>query len=429
MNTDNRPLLLFMGPVAARAGYGEHSRDILKSLFDMDRYNVKVISTPWGGCPLDALNPEIEHHKKILESIITEDLKVQADIFMQCTVPNEFRPIGKFNIGITAGIETTLCSGEWLEGLNRMDSIIVPSEHSRQVFLQTQYEKRNKHNNQMEGVLKCEKQIDVLFEGIDADIYHKTNNISKTVDDELSAVKEKFAFLFVGHWIKGSFGEDRKNISGLIKTFLEAFKNHKVKPALILKTSGATFSIKDRKHIISKIKDIYRKVDGDDLPNTYLIHGDLTPKEMNSLYNHPKVKSFITFTKGEGFGRPMLEFLTTGKPLIATNWSGHVDFINPNESVLLDGELTQIHPSAVWDKVLIKESKWFTVDYEKAKEKMIDVHKRYVHYKKQSSNSIKRVKDFYTLDKMTEELENILDDVIPNIPKEKEMTLPKLEKV
>ena len=134
-----RPELVFCGPVATRSGYGEHARDLLLSLFEMDKFNIKVISINWGETPMNALDKENPKHKMILNSIIP-GLQSQPDIWVQCTIPNEFQPVGKYNIGITAGIETDLCSGEWIDGCNRMNLVIVPSKHAKNVFMNTKYE-------------------------------------------------------------------------------------------------------------------------------------------------------------------------------------------------------------------------------------------------------------------------------------------------
>jgi hypothetical protein len=126
----------------------------------------------------------------------------------------------------------------------------------------------------------------------------------------------------------------------LVKTFLETFKNQKKQPALILKTSGATPCILDREDILSKVKQIRGTVEGK-TPKVYVLHGDLEDDEMNGLYNHPKVKAHVSFTHGEGFGRPLLEATFSEKPLITSSWSGHVDFLDPKLSVLLGGEMNK----------------------------------------------------------------------------------------
>ena len=156
---------------------------------------------------------------------------------------------------------------------------------------------------------------------------------------ELDQIKEDFVFLFVGHWLQGDLGEDRKNVGMMIKTFAMAFKDEKVKPALVLKTSSAGFSVIDRENMIKKIKHALGK-DFGKVP-VYLLHGDMADYQLNGLYEHPKVKAMLNFTKGEGFGRPLLEFSLTGKPVIASNWSGHLDFLKTG-AVLLDGELKDV---------------------------------------------------------------------------------------
>ena len=136
------------------------------------------------------------------------------------------------------------------------------------------------------------------------------NNEFKGIDID---IEEDFAYLFVGHWLKGSLGQDRKDVGMMIKCFMEAFKDEEDKPALILKTSSATFSVKERENMRRKIEDITKGYENP--PSVYLLFGELTNQEMNELYNHPKVKSMVSITKGEGFGRPLLEFSMTGKPM------------------------------------------------------------------------------------------------------------------
>jgi hypothetical protein len=332
----NKPNLVFCAPVATRSGYGEHARDLLTSLFQMDKFNIKVISINWGMTPMNALDENNPEHKQILDAIIP-GMQEQPDIWMQCTIPNEFQPVGKYNIGITAGVETDMCSGEWIEGCNRMNLVIVPSKHAKDVFLNTKYEKRDKTTNQPIGQVEINVPIEVLHEGLRLDVYDRKATIEDSIQTTLDNIEEDFCYLFVGHWLKGDFGEDRKDISGLIMTFLETFGDTENPPALILKSSGGSFSITDRSRTIEKINLIKKMSKKINLPNIYLLYGDLTDKEMNSLYNHEKVKAFVSFTKGEGYGRPIAEFITTGKPVLVSGWSGQVDFVNPAFHIYLDG--------------------------------------------------------------------------------------------
>jgi glycosyltransferase involved in cell wall biosynthesis len=424
----NKPNLVFCGPVATRSGYGEHARDLLTSLFEMNKFNIKVISINWGMTPMNALDESNPEHKQILDAIIP-GMQEQPDIWMQCTIPNEFQPVGKYNIGITAGVETDLCSGEWIEGCNRMNLVLVPSKHAKDVFLNTKYEKRDKNTNQPVGQVEVTVPIEVLHEGIRLDIYDKNAPIEESIQTKLNNITEDFCYLFVGHWLKGDFGEDRKDISGLIMTFIEAFGDTENPPALILKTSGGSFSITDRSRTIEKINLIKKMTKKTKLPNIYLLYGDLTDKEMNSLYNHDKVKAFVSFTKGEGYGRPIAEFISTGKPVLVSGWSGHVDFVNPAFHTYLDGELTQVHQSAVWEGVINSGSSWFRVNYQAAGATMREVYKKYKNYLSNSKKSVNEIETKWSFDSMTKKFDDYLTQYLPKFAQKIQLNLPKLNKV
>ena len=416
-----KPTLVFQAPVATRSGYGDHARDLLDSLYKLDKFEIKVISTRWGQTPMDALNYDKPFHKWVVDNIIPR-IEQKPDIYIQVTVPNEFQPLGHYNIGITAAIETTHSPLDWVHGCNRMDLIIVPSEHSKKSLVDSVYNEADKQSGQLIAQHKIQKPVEVLFEGFNENF--GTEYVAHIT--ELDSIKEDFAFLFVGHWLRGDLGEDRKNVGMMIKTFAMAFKNEKVKPALVLKTSSAGFSVMDRETTIRKIKDVLGK-DYQKVP-IYLLHGDLTESQMNGLYEHPKVKAMLNFTKGEGFGRPLLEFSLTGKPVIVSNWSGHIDFLKQG-AVLLEGELKPVHESAA-DQFLLKESQWFNVNISKALIAMKDVYKNYDKYKIESSKLGKYNLITFSLTKMTEKFDTILNQygIYNKIqPKFQQLQLPKLK--
>jgi glycosyltransferase involved in cell wall biosynthesis len=429
----SKPTLLYQAPIATRSGYGDHARDLLHSIWKLDKFEVKIISTRWGQTPMDALSYENAFHKWIIDNVVPAPER-KPDIFIQMTVPNEFQPIGHYNIGVTAAIETTISPLSWIQGCNRMDLIITVSEHSKRSLIESIYSEHNRDTQQFIKNHQIEKPVEILFEGYDENDF-ATKDIQKV--SELDEIKEDFAFLFVGHWLKGNVGEDRKNVGILLKTFSLAFKNEKVKPALILKTSTASFSVRDREHIVRSIKNAlgsdYGKVP------VYLLHGDLSAKQMNGLYNHKKIKAMVSFTKGEGFGRPLLEFSLTGKPVIASNWSGHLDFLKEG-AILLEGELKNVHESAA-DDFLLKESSWFNVNVSNATIKLKDVYKNYEKYKKDSEKLGEYNRANFTLSKMTQELDGIFKkysiydrSVEPKavklqLPNLKKIELPKLKKL
>jgi glycosyltransferase involved in cell wall biosynthesis len=414
-----KPTILFRGPVKTRSGYGSHSRDLLESLYQMNMFDIKIDSCSWGSTPMTALEKDNLFHQWI-ESNIVDKFEGLPDLYIQVTVPNEFRRFGKFNIGITAGIETTVAPKDWVDGCNRMDLIIATSNFSKDVLLSTVYDERDKNTNQLIKQYKIEKPIEVLFEGVDISIYNDVINQDFKLD-----IKEEFAYLFVGHWLKGNIGQDRKDVGMLIKCFVESFKDEKDQPALVLKTSSANFSIKERENFIKRIKDIVGDIKNP--PSIYLLFGDLSNKEMNDLYNHPKIKSMVSITKGEGFGRPLLEFTMTGKPVIASNWSGHKDFLSIEKSVMVGGKLTEVDESAI-DNFIIKGSKWFTANYNEVSEVLKLVKNDYSKFSIKSKSLKEENKNNFSLDRMTEKFKSILTPFV-FIPQQTKLILPKLNRV
>lgn len=424
----NKPVCLVTAPVATRSGYGAHSRDIVRALIKLDKYDVKIWPVPWGNTPQNALDETDENDKIIIERLLLEPkLDNQPELHVHIVIPIEFQTFGKYNIGITAGLETTACPPEWIQGMNKMNMNIVPSNFVKNVLTNVQFDIQDDKTGQKQGVLKMEKPIEVLFEGVDTNIFGKTNEFSTELISEMDEIDEDFCFLYVGHWLQGDIGKDRKDTSMLVNVFCETFKNMKKQPALVMKTSSAGFSVTDREHMLDKINQLKSRVKGN-CPNIYLMHGDFTDGEMNQLYNHPKVKAHVSFTHGEGFGRPLLEATLSEKPVIASNWSGHLDFLN-NNAVLLEGKLEKVQKGSFPDEFFVEGSEWFTVDYKKASETFRKIYRSYKKYTANSKRlSINNTKNF-SLNKMTEDLGLLLDKYVPDFPKQVTLELPKLNKV
>lgn len=417
--------IVFAGPINSRSGYGARSLDIARSLLAMG-HNVGFIFTSWGVCPNNVLDRNKPEDLEILNRVITTGLNYKPSVFLQCTIPNEFQPIGVYNIGITAGIETDTCRLEWIEGCNKMDLVLVSSNHARNVFKNIKFDKVDKQSNQVIEQICLTSECEVLLEGCDVGVYTPKNTVKIPMLDDLP----KFNFLLVGHWLQGDLGADRKDIGMAIHTFLHTFVqiHPKNQPGLVLKVSGATFSITEKEAILNKIEAIKKMVrasntNSNPLPPIYLLYGDLSDVEMNSLYNHPKIKAMVSFTHGEGFGRPLLEFKTTNKPIVASAWSGHIDFLNKETSVLLPGQLQQVPRSAVNDWI-IAESRWFTVDYAIAAQFLFDIFKNYDKYLEKCKKNNTFVKNNFSIDNMNNQLSDFITSKIIEVPILTQLQLP-----
>ncbi len=415
----SKPTLLFRGPVKTRSGYGSHSRDLLESLYQMDLFDIKIDSCSWGLTPMTALESDNQFHKWIETNIVNE-FNGLPDFYIQVTVPNEFQKLGRFSIGITAGIETTIAPKDWVDGCNRMDLIITTSKFSKDVLLSSVYNENEKNTGKLVRQHRITKPVETLFEGVDINIYNNLKNDEFKLD-----IKEDFAYLFVGHWLKGKIGQDRKDVGMLIRCFVEAFKEVEDKPALILKTSSATFSVKERESLRKKIEGVVNGIPNP--PSIYLLFGELTNKEMNDLYNHPKIKSMVSITKGEGFGRPLLEFSMSGKPIVASNWSGHKDFLPMDKAVMIGGTLTDVDDSAV-DTFILKNSKWFTANYNEVVQVLRLVKSDYDKFLENSEKLRIENQDKFSLSKMTENFKSIIEPHLTT-PKETKLVLPILNKI
>jgi glycosyltransferase involved in cell wall biosynthesis len=163
-------------------------------------------------------------------------------------------------------------------------------------------------------------------------------------------------------------------------------------------------------------------------PPIYLLFGELTNSEMNELYNHPKIKAMVSITKGEGFGRPLLEFTMTGKPVIASNWSGHKDFLPVEKAIMIGGELTDVHDSAV-DNFILKGSKWFTADYNEFSAAMRIVKDDYNKFLIQAGELRLYNAEEFSLEKMKDRLKEILTPFIYKPMTQTSIVLPKIKKI
>jgi len=280
--------------------------------------------------------------------------------------------------------------------------------------------------------MRLEKPIEVLFEGLELDTFKslKSSELKTPISKTIDSIEESFCYLMVGQWCQGGFGEDRKDIPRAIKTFYETFANKTSPPALIVKTSGATFSILDREECLRKLKSIKKVFPADvKLPNVYFIHGALSMEEMNELYNHHKVKCFYLTTHGEGFGRPLLEATFTGLPVITSNWSGHLDFLDVEHSLLVSGKMVKVPRSVVWKDIITEESQWFVADEGSISSALTYVYSNYNEVKQRALKLMEINRNKFSTDKMIERFDEILEKVAGNIPKQVSLNLPKLKKI
>ena len=221
----------------------------------------------------------------------------------------EFVKKAFFSVCVTAGIETDRVSANWLLKTHQgIDKLIVPSEHAKSGLVRTGYEVINQANN-----TKTKLTIGCPVEVVPYPV--------KTPQEVRLDVDFETDFNFLQIAMLGP----RKNIEQSIRCFVEEFRDNP-NVGLVLKTSLSKSSIIDRRHTQKQIQNYVTSL-GPKSCKIYLIHGNLSEGQLHSLYTHPKIKAYFTTTHGEGYGLPIFEAAYCGLPVIATDWSGHLDFL------------------------------------------------------------------------------------------------------
>ena len=380
--------LLYVSPILSRSGYGDHAREFAKFLLSIKHeYTIHILATPWGSNPSTSLNDDVSLATELSNCFIEkENLHSDYDVYVQLGMPTEFRPAGKYNIGITAGVETDTVSDKFIDGCNNMDLVIVPSEFTKSTFMSSTY-------NADGNVCKVTTPIKVVHEYAHDNFY---DHVGGDPISELDHIEEDFCFLFVGQWISSPTGDGgRKNIKSLVRTFKHAFAETPNPPALVLKTNGTNFSVSDYHQTHDSLCTLIEDETLADLPNIYLLHGDVEPQKLSSLYTHPKIKAFVSHTKGEGFGRPALEASLCGLPILITNWSGHLDFLDKKHASLISGEFV---PVGITNEIFTKNSQWIQVSEQESAMSMKDIYSNYTKHKESAMELMKK-----NLIKFTEE--------------------------
>jgi len=362
--------IVISGPILSRSGYGEMARFALRSLrTKQDEYDIYLIPTSWGNT---GNLFELSEEKKEIESLIHKTQhylqltknQPNFDVSIQVTIPNEWKKLAQFNIGYTAGIETNLISPAWLQPSQQMDKIIVISEHAKSGFLNSIFGDDN--GNQY----KVTTPVEVCHFPV-----RDYEDVNLNLD-----LKHDFNYLTVCQW------SPRKNVEQTIINFIEEFKNEEV--GLILKVNTANDSMLDKDFTENRLKQLLNKYKNKKC-SVYLLHGHLSEAEMQSLYKHPKIKAIVSSTHGEGFGFPLFEAAYHELPIIATDWSGHLDFLCMKDEdgaekkmfAKVDFELKPIAQEHVWQGVLEAGSSWAYPINSQLKNKMREVYKDYSRFK------------------------------------------------
>jgi len=363
--------VLVRGPALTQSGYGEHARIVLRALRKYeDVFDIFLQPTRWGqtGVLVESKEENSWMHHLVRKTQEFQKAGGTPDVSVQVTIPNEWEKLAPVNIGVTAGIETTRIAPQWIEKCEVVDKILVPSVHAKKGFDTTTWKGTNEANQEVEA--HNQTPVEVVP-------YAAKNIEGAPLELELDY---KFNFLTVAQW------GPRKNLDKTIQWFVEEFKDEKV--GLVVKANTAKNNVADRMHCTERIKHLLSNYPERSC-KVYLVHGNLREDEVHGLYVHPQIKAIVSTTHGEGYGLPLFEAVCHDLPVIAPNWSGHVDFLYaPKKDKKgktkrkahfgkVDYTIAPIQKDAVWEGVLQAESQWCYPKEASFKSLLRDTYKNY----------------------------------------------------
>ena len=392
-----RKTVLVEGPALTQSGYGEHTRLVLRALRDReDILDVYLNPLNWGSTSwIIKETDETEWFK----SLMAKQFKGQNyDMHIHVGIPNEFTAKAPHAVCVTAGIETTKVSPMWVQKTHEMSKVIVPSEFSKWVFENTKYDMQDQEGNTHN--VGCGAPVQVVHYPVTT--LEKDNNFSIDLDHD-------FNFLMVAQW------GIRKNIANTLLWFYEEFGDEDV--GLVIKTNTSRNCYMDREATSEKLQEVLEQLDHKNKKcSVYLLHGDMTREEMNSLYSHPKIKAFITATHGEGYGLPIFEAALNELPVVAPGWSGHLDFLYGDVKdkkgkvkrrplfLKVDYNLSPVQKEAVWKDIIVPDSMWCYPNASDFKRKLRNVFRDNGMYKSWARKLKKTIIKNHDIKKIKEQM-------------------------
>jgi len=338
------------GPVLSQSGYGEQSRFALRALRSReDLFDIYIQPIAWGKTGWIWEDNEMRKwiDERIVQTqILLQQKQLQPDISLQITIPNEFQKMCPVNIGYTAGIETNKCSPQWLPKCNEMDKVLVVSNHAKVSLIDTVAQATNNQTGET-FPYKCETPVEVVWE-----------NTQRHEPEEIPGFNLDFDKNFL---LVSQLGP-RKNFENTITWFVEEFIDQEI--GLVVKTNFKGNSIMDFTQVEKHLKSLLGRYENRKC-KVYLLHGDLTPGQMTSLYCNPKISALINIAHGEGFGLPIYEAAREGLPIIACGWSGQMDILNHGGKdyfTSVEYTLRPVQQQAHWKGVIEPEQMWAFAD-------------------------------------------------------------------
>tara|TARA_B100001063_G_C16758316_1_gene554430 strand:+ start:551 stop:1759 length:1209 start_codon:yes stop_codon:yes gene_type:complete len=399
--------ILVVGPLLSISGYGYHSRQIFDYFFNQSNVKVSCAILPWGNTSW-FVNKTSEDG--LIGNIIDTAVDIKSishseyDLAIHIQLPNEWNTtFANKNIGVSAYVETDICSKTWIDKTLSMDLVVVPSIFTKDVILNS-----SSNISQREHL---DKKVKVVAEYYHVNFDKEEKSECLNLNSLLSGINTGFNYLSVGQLTSESEVCDRKNLIETLRYFCNHFKDNK-DVGLILKTSIGRSTTHDKDKTKDIFSNIIKQIKGNsEYPKVYIMHGDLAIDELYTLYSHDKVNCYLTLTKGEGYGLPLLESARCGLPVIATNWSGHLDFLG-KDFLEVDYDLVPIPDEKIDNNIFVKNSKWAKVKKDSVIKQLEYSHKNHNKIKEKSKELSRKIIEKFCKEKVVKKYDKIFKEYI-----------------
>ncbi|MGH9488551.1 MAG: glycosyltransferase [Terriglobales bacterium] len=317
------PGIVFRGEIYGGSGFADGNQDVLMGL---EAHHLPVQLLPMGRQEdSDALLPP--RRRRELERLQRRHFDLGASVFYQSGAPPQLLNLpARVRIGRTT-FETDALPSGWSQYCNAMDQVWVPSRFNRESFIR--------------GGVDAHR-LRVLWEGLDTSRYRP--GLKPLPIPE----RRGFNFLSVFEW------GDRKGWDVLLRAYCSAFRADE-DVALILKTRRPGDSSRDLEHYLIFVLERELGLRLGQIPPILLLLGLLPAGDMPRLY--ASADAFVLPTRGEGWGRPYMEAASSQLAVLATRWSGHLDFLHDHNSYLIDVESVADVPPGV-DATVFLGQRW-----------------------------------------------------------------------
>ncbi|MFA5238267.1 MAG: glycosyltransferase [Phycisphaerae bacterium] len=317
--------LYLRGLVFEPSGYATTTRNIFRHLYKKG-INVKLEN-------MSRLRvPQFAYDRDLVDLIIEQSKSPEMGEcpVLTCWLPDMFsNPADRYSIGLTM-LESDRITPDWVRFCNAIDEVWVPSKFNYYTFMRS-------------GV--DVGKINIVPLGINDDIF----NID--VPQLNLNMEDKFILFSNFEW------SERKNPKALIEGYYKAF-DYQEDVVLIIRTYnfGRPQILQEIAETINSIKENFKKP-----PEIMLLMEPIPPEMLASLYKASDL--YITMTHGEGWNLPANEAMACGTPVVAPNWSAHLDFMTLEDSYFVKiKDFEEVPMLGIANDKFYKGSKWAVPD-------------------------------------------------------------------